>query len=112
MKGYLHIEDFYNKKHLTDILILKALPYGKWTTKYNQEFLFNRDYEPIAGYDLINDLPIPVFPEMWIHDIDFDKTSFFYKSLYPTSKTEVMRDCIKVLADWSKRATQKKIIHD
>src|SRR5687767_2848106 len=100
MKGYKFQTRSDDKKGLVDTLILKSLPYGKWTTKNGEEYLFNRDYEPILGYDLKTSKPIPVTPKTWVKEIAHDETLYFYKGIYPTSDTRILRSCWDVLAYW------------
>lgn len=104
MKGFINHEYYDTKKTLVDTLILKGLPYGMWTTKDNKEYLFNRDYEPILGWDLELCREIPVAPFMWIESIV--KQEYFYgKHIeYPTKDVKTLRKCWDILAEWSKRS--------
>lgn len=103
MKGYRHQTNYDTKKNLIDNLILKSLPYGKWTTKDNEEFLFNRDYEPIIGWDLTLNKPIPVSPGMWIGG-NGRKEEFYYSGEnYPYRDENTLRKCWDILADWTAR---------
>ena len=106
MKGIKHQSNFDTVRILKDNLIFKSLPYGKWTTLDNKEFLFNRDYEPIAGWDINRNVPIPTMPKMWIDNIDSEQTIMYYGGLieYPTTSELTLRKCWDVLADWSNRA--------
>lgn len=105
LKGFKHQTNYDTKKSLTDNLILKSLPYGKWTTKNNEEYLFNRDFEPIAGWNLILNVSIPVTADTWINDIIEEKTEFYYVGVreYPTKSEKTLRKCWDILADWSER---------
>lgn len=108
MKGIKHQSDYNTVQELTDNVILKTLPYGKWITSDNKEFLFNRDYEPIAGWDVVNEVPILTLPSMWIHKINSNETVMYYGGYieYPTQDEETFRKCWDILADWSERASK------
>lgn len=109
MKGIKHQNNYETVQALNDNLIFKTLPYGKWVTFDNKEFLFNRDYEPIAGWDLVNEELIPTFPNMWIHNINPKENVMYYGDFteYPTKSEDTFRKCWDVLADWSERASSK-----
>lgn len=103
MKGFRNSKHYGTKKQLIDELIYKTLPYGKWTTKDNKEYLFNRDYEPIQGWDLENNTLIIVSSFNWIQEIV--KEEFYYNGdCYPTRNEKTLRKCWDILADWNKRS--------
>jgi len=39
MKGFTHQSKSDTKKTLTDNLVLKSLPYGKWITENDEEYV-------------------------------------------------------------------------
>jgi|SRR5690625_440970 len=104
MKGYNYQTNHDNKQSLVDKLVLKSLPYGKWTTKDNKEFLFNRDYEPILGWDLTSNTSIPVTPMMWVDDQETKQEYFYDDGNPPTKNIKTLRKCWDILAYWSGRA--------
>jgi hypothetical protein len=104
MKGFSYVGTYDTRRTMTDTLIYKTLPYGKWTTKNGEEYLFNREYEPIAGWDNNTNTPIPVLPTTWIHDIV--QTEGYYggdNGEYPTYCVKTFNKCMNILADWSNR---------
>lgn len=103
MKGFRNVGRYDTKRTMTDTLIYKSLPYGKWITADKCEYLFNRDYEPIAGWDNQASIAIPVLPTTWVpYIVD---TEFYYgeDDDYPTNSVKTMRKCMNVLADWYKK---------
>lgn len=109
MKGFKHQSNLDTIDALKDSLILKSLPYGKWITEENKEYLFNRDYEPILGWDLTSNIPVPVTPNCCIRGIIEEKTELYYGGGvdYPTRDVKTLRKCWDILADWSKRLYSK-----
>jgi hypothetical protein len=102
MKGYKFQTPHDTRKSLVDKLILKGLPYGKWTTEDNKEYLFNIDYEVIDGWDLETGSPIQVHPRAWIYGIE--KEEFYFDgSCFPTRREKTLRKCWDILANWSAR---------
>jgi hypothetical protein len=102
MKGFRHQTHFNRKIDLVNSLLSKSLPYGKWTTSKQEEYLFNRDYEPIMGWNLILKKPIPVYPRMWIYEIK-DAELYYDGRSNPIKDEKTLRKCWDILADWSKR---------
>lgn len=99
MKGFRKQTNWDTKRILEERLILKSLPYGKWTTTDNKEYLFNRDYEPIRGRDLTTNTEIPVTLKTWVGgEIE---TEFYYDgSSYPYRCEKTLRKCWDILATW------------
>lgn len=106
MKGFRHQTDMQTVKNLKDDLLSKVLPYGKWTTTNNEEYLFNRDYEPIAGWNLETNKAIPILPSMWVGEIIEEQTVYYYGGgiILPTT----LRKCWDILADWSVRMKENR----
>lgn len=103
MKGLRNVGRYDTKKTMTDTLIYKSLPYGKWTTADECEYLFNRDYEPILGWDNKTSAAIPVLPTTWIRDIVNAEHYYGEDVDYPTESVKTMRKCMNILADWNKK---------
>lgn len=102
MKGFKKQAFYDNKNHLVDTLTLKSLPYGMWTTENNEEFIFNRDYEPIQGWNMKTKEAIPVHCNMWIEGIL--KQEYYYDQYNcPINNIHTFRECWDVLASWSDR---------
>lgn len=110
MKGFEYQSELNTQKNLTNILLLKSLPYGRWITKNHEEYLFNRDYEPILGWDLKLNAPIRTTPNMWIYEIIEEETKLYYGNGidYPIHDIKTLRKCWDILADWSKRTNTSK----
>ena len=103
MKGYRKVDKHHNRKMITDNIINKHLPYGKWTTADHKEYLFNRDYEPIMGWDLETDSPIAVNHNLWVKDIVNAEWYYGNEIADPTDSVAVMRKLWNILAEWGNR---------
>lgn len=105
MKGFKHITKNDSKKELVERLIFKSLPYGMWTTESDELFLFNRDYEPIKGWNIKSKEVIPVYHSMWIRGIV--KQEYYYnQDNCPIKNINTFRNCWDILADWTARENE------
>lgn len=106
MRRHSHRTNLDSMESLVDKILLKGLPYGKWTTKDNEEYLFNREYDVICGRKIGDTELIPVTIDTWVDGI-VEEEFYYQDGEYPTRDKKNFIQCLLILEDWMEAAANK-----